>query len=179
MGHLSWRQKVLPSLVSHEISASISLLSTSLPTWETPVIRPSSSLIFLSRGRSLPLPMLEGGRRRTEGPCSKGAAVCEARGWHGHLRAKPALSGGLWPHHADTAVISYGIRYPWTKGCAGWEGFSGRETAQGGGLGAELWLRTRCQHVEEADRTREPKQSPLIRGCCAECPSKARVTPRP
>lgn len=64
MDHLAMRQQVLPSLVSQEDSASISLLGSSLSTWETAVIRPILSLFFLSHGRSIPRPMLEQGIRR-------------------------------------------------------------------------------------------------------------------
>lgn len=58
MDHLAMRQQVLPSLVSQEDSASISLRSL-LSTWENPVIRLILSLFFLSHGRSIPPPMLE------------------------------------------------------------------------------------------------------------------------
>lgn len=123
MGHLARRQKVLPSLVSHEGSASISLLSTSLSTWENPVNRTELEPVFPFPWK-IPSSPRVGGRHPQAGagqrgraarswwPASspaalgtgeggsahKGAAVWEARGWHraprGHLRANPALSGG-------------------------------------------------------------------------------------
>lgn len=64
MGHLAMRQQVLPSLVSQEDSASISLLSSCLSAWENPIIRLISSLFFLSHGRSILLLVLERGIRR-------------------------------------------------------------------------------------------------------------------
>lgn len=92
MGHLARRQKVLPSLVSHEISASISLLSTSLHTWETPVIGPSSSLFFLSCGRSRPPPVLEGVQ-----PAAGGQHPALPRwGW---VRAAPGTKARLCARH--------------------------------------------------------------------------------
>jgi len=47
MDHLAMRQQVLPSLVSQEDSASMSLLSSYLSAWGNPVIRPILSLLFL------------------------------------------------------------------------------------------------------------------------------------
>lgn len=64
MDHLAMRQKVLPSLVSQEDSASISLLSSPLSTWETPVIRLGFESVFLFPWKIHSSPVLERGIRR-------------------------------------------------------------------------------------------------------------------
>lgn len=120
MDHLAMRQQVLPSLVSQEDSASMSLLSNSLSTWGNPSIRPIWSLFSLSRGRSVPpcagarhpeaRPGLQRGHAAhsqwltssgfapvagERGSQHKGLSVRGPRGWRralrGHLRAKLAL----------------------------------------------------------------------------------------
>lgn len=115
------RQQVLPSLVSQEDSASMSLLSNSLSTWGNPSTRPIRSLFSLSRGRSVP-PLCwseasGGTARAAEGPCSSQPVANIQRfcsgGGRTRFPAQRAVCAGAeglaqstaWPPESKTGLV--------------------------------------------------------------------------